>query len=248
MIIWILLPSFNEFPNIRNLVNDLNKSTFLSSYRVRIVIVDDGSTDEIEKEHKKFFLKKNYKIYYLKHRTNQGLSAALNTGFKFILKNSINQKDIMITMDADCTHRIRYLLPMINKIISGSDIVIASRFLKNSKVIGLSFFREILSLFASCLYRFFFKIGIREFTCNFRAYKVLLLKKYFRKNINFISEKGFVCIPDILLKIHKYNKKILISEIPFTLRYDLKKGFSKMSIFYTVLKTFNLIIKRKFFI
>ena len=187
MNIWIVLPSFNELPNIKVLIKDLNKASFLDLFQIKILIVDDGSTDQIKNEHKKFLVKKNFKIFYLRHNKNQGLSLALNTGFKFILNNSINQNDIIITMDADCTHPIKYIPEMINKIIQGNDIVIASRFLKNSRVVGLSFFRKVLSILASFFYRFFFRIGIKEFTCNFRAYKILLLKKCFINNPNLCT-------------------------------------------------------------
>ena len=60
-----------------------------------------------------------------------------------------------------------------------------------------------------------------------------------------ISESGFICIPDILLKILKHNKNIKIAEIPFELRYNLKEGESKIPIFSTIIKTLFLILRRK---
>ena len=52
---------------------------------------------------------------------------------------------------------------------------------------------------------------------------------------------------DILLKLQKFHKTINAEELPITLRYDFKKGKSKMKILRNILDTFLLIFKRKFF-
>ena len=49
-------------------------------------------------------------------------------------------------------------------------------------------------------------------------------------------------------KFGKYvRNKIRFGEMPINLRYDLKKGDSKMKIFKTIYLNIALIIKRKFF-
>lgn len=245
MNIWILLPCLNELPNVKNIINDISRNAKLKTYNIKIVIIDDGSTDGLANEYKKISLNKNCKIFFIRHKTNKGLAIALKTGFNLILRKSNNNKDIIITMDSDFTHPIKYIHRMIKKIQIGNDIVIASRFEKKSEIIGLSLFRIILSNAASYIYRYSFGLGIKEFTCNFRAYKFLLIKKSFSKDPKFISESGFICIPDILLKIFKYNKNIKITEISFKLRYNLKQGKSKIPILTTIIKTLFLILRRK---
>ena len=100
MNLWILLPCLNEFDNVKKLVQDVDKTKF-KKYNIKILIVDDGSTDEIGKYYKNFLINKKIKIFYVKHKINRGLAATLNTGFNFIFKKSNNDKDIIITMDAD---------------------------------------------------------------------------------------------------------------------------------------------------
>ena len=160
MNLWILLPCLNEFYNVKKLVQDVDKTKF-KKYNIKILIVDDGSTDEIGKYYKNFLINKKIKIFYVKHKINRGLAATLNTGFNFIFKKSNNDKDIIITMDADASHSIKYITLMIYKIQVGFDIVIASRFIKKSKVVGLSFFRIILSYAASYIYRCAFRFKIK---------------------------------------------------------------------------------------
>lgn len=245
MNLWILLPCLNELENVKKLIQDIHKEKFYK-YKVKILIVDDGSTDQIDKYYKKLITNKKIKIFYLKHKFNRGLALTLNSGFNYIFNKFNSDKDIIITMDADASHPIKYIPLMINKIQMGYNIVIASRFIKKSKVIGLSYFRLILSYAASYIYRCAFRSKIREFTCNFRAYKLLFIKNFFLKQKKFISETGFTCIPDILLKIINVKENTKITEIPFILRYDLKKGSSKINIFSTIIKTISLICKRKF--
>ena len=58
----------------------------------------------------------------------------------------------------------------------------------------------------------------------------------------FISEKGFSCMVDILLKLRRLDP--ICAEVPMILRYDLKKGKSKMDIGKTIVETLKLIFKR----
>mgnify|MGYP003303759550 CR=1 FL=1 len=65
------------------------------------------------------------------------------------VESLIKKNDIIITMDSDNTHPIKIIPKMILRMKKKrSDIIIASRFLKSSKVNGLSYFRKLLSLFA----------------------------------------------------------------------------------------------------
>jgi dolichol-phosphate mannosyltransferase len=59
----------------------------------------------------------------------------------------------------------------------------------------------------------------------------------------FINEEGFQCMVDILLKLRRMNLKF--GEVPLILRYDRKKGKSKMKVFRTILRTLGLIARRR---
>ena len=128
------------------------------------------------------------------------------------------------------------------------DIVIASRYQFASKTKGLSQVRKILSFNAAILYKIFFPIeNVKDYTSGFRAFRLGKIRNAWKANKKFFSEKGFSASADILLKLYKYKNKIRFGEIPINLRYDLKKGDSKMKIFQTIYLNLALIIKRKFF-
>ena len=150
-------------------------------------------------------------------------------------------------MDTDNSHTVDLSYKMANKIIFNRyDVVIASRYKKRSKVAGLNLLRKVLSLGAALLYKIFFPIkNVIDYTSGFRAFKLKSIRNAWKQNKNFFSEKGFSASADIILKLYKY--KLEFFELPINLRYDLKKGKSKMKVINTIYLNIALIIKRRLF-
>ena len=249
--IFYILPSYNEALNLDALLNNFKKFYKNKSTNVIIVIVDDGSTDSSVELIKKFIKKNNTKkfnIKTIKHKTNLGLGRALKTGFEYCFLKG-NHNDILITMDTDNSHTISVSYRMGKEIFSNTqDIVIASRYQFTSKTKGLNQVRKVLSFGAAILYKIFFPIeNVKDYTSGFRAFRLGKIRNAWKANKKFFSEKGFSASADILLKLYKYKNKIRFGEMPINLRYDLKKGDSKMKIFQTIYLNLALIIKRKFF-
>jgi glycosyltransferase involved in cell wall biosynthesis len=104
---------------------------------------------------RKFF--KNYAGNPINHTVNQGLGNTIRDGLIEVANLSGND-DIIITMDADDTHTPGLILKMIRMIKEGHDVVIASRYQPNSRVVGLVWYRKVLSYFASLIFRIFMPI------------------------------------------------------------------------------------------
>jgi len=233
--IYIILPSFNEE---KNLIKIIKKIEFLNKkLKTKVILVDDGSNDATGK----IAIKKySVKIIYLKHKTNKGLSVALESGFKEVVKIG-SKKDIVITLDSDNTHPIDLIPEMTNQINKNFDIAIASRFQKHSRVEGVTLFRKLMSFGAKLIFKFFFPFkNLNDYTCNYRAYKFLLIKKIVSKK-NFFKKEGFNIAAKILIYFISFHKNLNIVEVPLILSYHKKIGTSKMKIFLTIYLTIKLV-------
>ena len=233
--IFILLPAYNEYKNLVKILKKIENLTNLEK-KICVVLVDDFSNDNtIELVKKKY----KFKLYYIKHKKNQGLSITMETGFKLI--NKISKKnDLVVTLDSDNTHPISLISKMINNIRS-NDIIIASRFVNGSIVNGVSPFRHFLSLCAKFLFKLLYPYkNLNDYTCNYRMYKVYLIKKLL-KNKNFFKNEDFNIAGKIILYMTNNFKFLKILEIPFKLSYNYKIGDSKMKLTKTILLTLDLI-------
>ena len=149
--------------------------------------------------------------------------------------------DLLVIMDSDNTQDPLIIPDLYEKICNNKlDIVVASRFVKGGKEEGVTFLRKILSRGAGIFCKILFNVpGLNDYTCGYRIYKVEFIKNldsYYNENI--ISSKGFECMVEIIVKSKKLNAKI--GEFPLVLKYDLKKGNSKMKIFKTIFGYFRL--------
>jgi dolichol-phosphate mannosyltransferase len=240
--LWVVLPAYNEAENLGTLIETLSDTLSLRSLTYEIVIVDDGSSDATRSVAQSF--QTHIPLTVLVHEKNQGLGATIRDGFEYVAKKA-RANDILVAMDADNTHNPGLILSMVDRIGEGNDVVIASRYQIGSFVRGVSGFRQLLSGGASVLFRLFFPVrGVKDYTCGYRAYQVALIQKAFKVyGENFINQNGFECMVDILIKLRKLEA--IFREVPMVLRYDLKKGNSKMRVAQTVIKSLSLLTKHR---
>jgi dolichol-phosphate mannosyltransferase len=183
-------------------------------------------------------------LVLLQHAKNQGLGATLRDGLKAALERSTD-RDVIVTMDADATHPPGLILRMLQHVEEGFDVVIASRFQPGSRVFGVSPLRRLMTRGASLLLRALFPMGVRDFTCGYRAYRAPIIAAAFRQyGDHFIDQAGFQCMLDVLLKLRHLD--VVMGEVPMVLRYDRKAGASKMKVWRTAWASLRLILRRRF--
>ena len=242
--ILVVLPAYNEEENIGELLGQIRFALEQDSKtRYKVFVVNDGSRDNTQKIVEE--MGKEMPIELLVHDVNQGLGATIRDGLYRAIQYS-GPNDIIITMDADATHNPGLILRLMRMIIEGHDVVIASRFQPGARVIGLVWYRKLLSFTASWIFRILHPIkGVRDYTCGYRAIRANVLKKAVEEyGDTFVDQDGFQCLVDILLKLRK--RKLLFGETPLILRYDQKGGMSKMNIGRTIKNTLILVVKRFF--
>jgi glycosyltransferase involved in cell wall biosynthesis len=222
----IALPAFNEEKNISSVVKGALK------YSNTVVVVDDGSTDNTA------IIAEETGAIVVKHGKNQGYGAALNTIFN--TARSMDA-DALVIIDSDGQHNPSDIKCLVEKLKTGADVVIGSRFLEINNTIPM--YRQvgmkILDLFTTAA-------GVNKITdsqSGFRAYGRKALA------VMSISGKGMSAGSEILIKISDYNLKV--SEVPITVRYDIEDtsthnpvyhGFSVLSNILALINFKNPII------
>lgn len=114
--IFVIVPAYREASVLPTTIRAL------LPLRYSIVVVDDGSRDGTEAA------LRGLPIHYLRHATNLGQGAALQTGMDYALSQGA---EIVVHFDADGQHPADQIPQLIEPILRGeSDVVLGSRFLR----------------------------------------------------------------------------------------------------------------------
>jgi dolichol-phosphate mannosyltransferase len=235
----IVLPAFNEEKDLPALLARIEETLSNQTFRYQVVVVDDGSQDrtaEIATEAARMM-----PLRLVKHTVNSGLGMAIQTG----LREAMHSADAVVVMDADNTHDPIHIAAMVHELETGEvHVVIASRFQKGSVVVGVPFYRQVLSIGCFVLMKILVPFAyVRDYSTGFRAYRATILQRMSATygEDKLVEERGFVCMLEVLLKLRAIGA--LACEIPYTLRYDLKTGVSKLKIFRTLVRYLAVVRK-----
>ena len=226
----VLLPAYNEAENLPDLLLALHqtlRSTRDGDYE--IILVDDGSTDDTAAIAEASAV--DGPVRLIRHHRNQGLGGTLRTGLTAACRND----GVVVTMDADNSHDPGCIVAMVAAIEDGNELVIASRFQEGGAMVGVPWHRRLLSVGASRFMNLVFPTaGVRDFSTGFRAYDAGLLRRVIDHfGEEFITQDGFASMVEVLLRARAVGARMF--EVPFVLRYDRKRGESKMNISRTIL-------------
>lgn len=242
--LYVVLPCYNEEFNIKSLIEEWKlqeKDLSEKGFSLGIVIINDGSSDNT------LAIISNLKEIYsniilINHEMNKGLGQAINTGIDYVL--SQEDQGYICIMDGDMTHEPKYVFSMIDKLRKDKlDCVVASRYREGSKIEGVSFYRKFLSYGARVVYTAVVGIpNVRDYTCGYRLYTCQSLRTLAEKySGKLVSERGFACMMELLVKINEAGFKI--GEVPFVLKYQLKGGTSKMRVMKTICRSLALVMR-----
>lgn len=208
--ITFVIPTINEEINIRKTLKFFIK--LKKKIIFNVIIVDDKSSDNTVGVAKSFKKKLNLKV--ISNQMPQGLGYALLIGFKKSKKGSV------IFLDADLSITKRDIVKMI-KICSKNEneIVIGSRYLPRSKIVGSSRFKVFLSKYLNKIISFCFQVPVCDMSHSFRS-----IKRNIKIQTHNHTHPGFFWE----MTINAYKNGILIKEIPIKF-YDRKYGLTKNS-------------------
>jgi glycosyltransferase involved in cell wall biosynthesis len=156
----IIIPVYNEAPNIQLLYEALIESTQRIKEPCEIILVDDGSKDDSFTKMQNLAAINNT-IKLIRFRRNFGQTAAMAAGLEY------SKGDIIIFMDADLQNDPADIPVLIEKINEGYDVVSGWR--KNRKDNLLV--KKIPSIIANRIIRQISGVKIHDLGCSLKAYR-----------------------------------------------------------------------------
>lgn len=236
-VVWVVLPAYNEEENLPGLLRQLEA---LQDSSLRVVVVDDGSTDGTAAVAEAWT--GPLRPMVVRHPQNLGLGRAVATGLRYVLEHA-GPEDVVVTLDADGSHLPEQIPQLVAALQQGAEVAIASRYRRGARVLGVPPFRKLLSVGARWLLTVLFPTrGLRDYTCGFRAYRVSLLRRAAEQyGDRLVESQGFAVMAELLLKLRPLRPKV--QEVPIVLRYDLKRGRSKLPPVRTVLQYLRMIFR-----
>jgi len=206
-------------PKIIAAIPCLNEGQFISDivtrarrYVDRVIVVDDGSTDNTCE------IAKATGAEVIRHETRQGAGAATRSAFEAA---KTYDADILITLDGDGQHNPDEIPQVLAPILRGeADLVIGSRFLQpnlnQSQPVSTSLnhapkYRKFGIDIINWLYNFGSKFRVSDSQSGFRAHSRKLFEAI------DITEKGFGFSVQVLIQARQ--KGFLVKEVPISCIY-----------------------------
>lgn len=174
----IVIPAFNEEKLIGVTLQSLIDYSEDFHLNCDLVVVDDGSYDQTVDVIKKIIGKEkgHFNIQLIENSSNHGKGYVLRQGMLMAAGQ------VCIFMDADMPFELSVIREIYSKVNSGCQVVVGSRDLPGSTLVGVPFARflagQIFSLFVQLIA---FK-GIRDTQCGIKGFSQNAVKKIFPKS------------------------------------------------------------------
>jgi dolichol-phosphate mannosyltransferase len=123
------------------------------------------------------------------------------------------------------------------------DLVLASVYAQGGGFDQTSFFRKFTSAVANFLFRFLFNVQVLTLSSFYRVYSISILRKIKSKYQALITETGFICMLEILVKGIQAEARVI--EVPMKLHSFKRQGPSKMKVLKTTLQYFKFLFKNR---
>lgn len=170
----VLVPAFNEGAEFHNTLERLESffNSISDRYAVRLLVVDDGSTDETPAI-ADAFARKSQSVQVVHHDRNRGIAAGLQTGLAEARGMPV------VVLDADLSYAPEeVLVPMLETLAARhAAIVVASPYMRGGRASNVPFIRLLASRCANALLSAATGRKVATLTGMVRAYSPAAVKR-----------------------------------------------------------------------
>lgn len=157
----VVIPALNEAASLPELFRRLDQVAVENDYRMQVVLVDDGSTDDTPKVVAAYHPSFIVSLVYVRFRMNLGKSVALSEGVDRA------EAEIIVTMDADLQDQPEEIPNLVKRLDEGCDVVSGWKRRRNDP-----FFRKKLpSHVFNWLVRRILRSSLKDINCGLKAYR-----------------------------------------------------------------------------
>ena len=155
------------------------------------------------------------------HRARkEGLGPAYLAGFAWGLEHGY---DVLVEMDADCSHQPEQLPLLLDAVERGADMAIGSRYVPGGRTENWPLQRQLISRGGNLYSRILLGTGIHDITGGFRAYRDTTLRAL---DLDSVRSRGYCFQIDLGWRAERLGFTIV--EVPITF-VEREEGVSKMS-------------------
>ncbi|HWM92643.1 MAG TPA: glycosyltransferase [Thermoanaerobaculia bacterium] len=225
----LVIPCFHEEGSLEYLANTLRNvaASLGRDYDLSFLFVDDGSSDRTWEVLGRLFGSRP-DCTLIRHERNRGVAAAILTGIRAA------KTEIVCSIDCDCTYDPHGLAEMIPRLADGVDLVTASPYHPEGRVLNVPAWRLSLSRGASFLYRRVLRQKLHTYTSCFRVYRRRAMADL------VLREEGFLGVSEILARLDLQGSTVV--EHPATLEVRLL-GQSKMKVLRSIAGHLRLLVR-----
>ena len=214
--VWILVPTYNERDN----VGPITAAILETVPQAHVLVVDDGSPDGTGRLADELAAK-DPRIAVLHRTVKQGLGKAYVAAFRDVLGRGA---DVVIHMDADFSHPVRFLPSLIEPLAAGrADLVLGSRYVKGGQIPRWPLLRRIVSRGGSVFAGVVLLMPYRDLTGGFKAFRSSVLRAI---DLDKLHAGGYAFQVETTFRARLAGARVV--EVPITFE-ERRAGVSKMS-------------------
>ncbi|MCL5067493.1 MAG: polyprenol monophosphomannose synthase [Thaumarchaeota archaeon] len=207
-----VIPTYNEAESIAELISKLEKLRDKIPFELKILVVDDNSSDGTADIVKKSIIEFG-NIGILQRPSLAGIGSAYVDGFSKAIEEY--QADYLGEIDADLQHPPEVLIRMCES-SKMKDVVIASRYIEGGGAANWSLGRRIVSRAANFLTKLFLRIPVSDSTSGFRVLSRRAVEALFSYKL---SSKGYSFQVESLYAYKKAG--LTFEEVPYVFQIRL---------------------------
>jgi len=212
----VVLPTYDERENLERIA----EAILAALPEANLLVVDDGSPDGTGVLADTMAAREP-RMHVLHRPAKAGLGVAYRDGFRWALARS--ETRAIVQMDADFSHDPADLPRLLAPLMTGSDLVLGTRYMRGGGTVGWPIHRKLISRAGTTFARVVLLLPYRDLTGGFKAWRRELLEAIRLREAN-TSGYGF----QIETTWWAHRRRAVVTQVPIIFR-ERVAGSSKMS-------------------